>query len=80
MRNYGQHSATLAGVRAARNEVIVTIDDDLQNPPEEIPQLLAKLDEGYDVVYGAPDRREPRSLRDAVTWLTKLRIARRDRA
>ena len=54
LRNYGQHNATLCGIRAARYEVTVTLDDDLQNPPEEIPVLLAKLNEGYDVVYGAP--------------------------
>ena len=42
-RNYGQHNAVLAGARSARYEVIVTIDDDLQNPPEEIPTLLAAL-------------------------------------
>src|ERR671928_1542804 len=46
MRNYGQHNALLAGIRAAGGDVIVTIDDDLQNPPEEIPKLLAKLDDG----------------------------------
>jgi glycosyltransferase involved in cell wall biosynthesis len=74
MRNYGQHSATLAGVRAARNEVIVTIDDDLQNPPEEIRKLLAKLDEGYDVVYGRPIEGNRGLWRDAVTWLTKLAL------
>ena len=50
MRNYGQHNALLAGLRAARKELIVTLDDDLQNPPEEIPRLLAQLDAGYDVV------------------------------
>ena len=54
MRNYGQHNALLCGIRNARHEVIVTIDDDLQNPPEEIPALLKKLDEGHDVVYGTP--------------------------
>ena len=54
MRNYGQHNATLCGVRAARYDVTVTMDQDLQHPPEEIPLLLAKLEEGYDVVYGAP--------------------------
>jgi undecaprenyl-phosphate 4-deoxy-4-formamido-L-arabinose transferase len=74
MRNYGQHNATLAGVRAARNEVIVTIDDDLQNPPEEIPKLLAKLAEGYDVVYGHPIEGNRGLWRDAVTWLTKLAL------
>src|SRR5437762_1829100 len=53
-RNYGQHNALLCGIRAARYDTIVTLDDDLQNPPEEIPKLLARLDEGYDVVYGTP--------------------------
>jgi glycosyltransferase involved in cell wall biosynthesis len=43
-RNYGQHNALLAGIRAARGQTIATIDDDLQNPPEEIPKLLAKLE------------------------------------
>ena len=54
MRNYGQNNALLCGIRAASFEIIVTMDDDLQHPPEEIHKLLAKLDEGYDVVYGTP--------------------------
>ena len=54
MRNYGQHNALLCGIRAAKYEVVVTLDDDLQHPPEEIPRLLARLKEGFDVVYGAP--------------------------
>lgn len=54
MRNYGQHNALLCGIRAARYEVIITMDDDLQHPPEEIHKLLDKLQEGYDVVYGVP--------------------------
>lgn len=56
MRNYGQHNATLCGVRLARYEVSVTMDQDLQHRPEDIPLLLAKLDEGHDVVYGAPKK------------------------
>ena len=52
MRNFGQHNALLCGIRMACFEVSITLDDDLQNPPEEIPQLLACLNEGYDVVYG----------------------------
>jgi glycosyltransferase involved in cell wall biosynthesis len=72
MRNYGQHSALLAGIRAARHDVTVTIDDDLQNPPGEIPALLAKLAEGYDVVYGAPRRESHGLLRDAASRITKL--------
>lgn len=72
MRNYGQHNALLCGIRAARYDVIVTIDDDLQNPPEEIPRLLAALEEGHDVVYGAPHREQHGFLRDAASRITKM--------
>ena len=54
MRNYGQHNALLAGIRAARYAVTVTMDDDLQHPPEEIPRLLGTLAQGNDLVYGVP--------------------------
>ncbi len=58
-RNFGQHNALVAGLRAARFGTTVTIDDDLQNPPAEIPRLLARLGEGdLDVVYGVPDQPE----------------------
>jgi undecaprenyl-phosphate 4-deoxy-4-formamido-L-arabinose transferase len=75
--NFGQHAATLAGVRAARGDVVVTIDDDLQNPPEEIPRLLSKLDDGYDVVYGIAVTGDRGFVRNVLTWMTKraLRIA-----
>jgi len=72
MRNSGQHNALLCGIRAGRGEVIVTIDDDLQNPPEEMPRLLSKLNEGYDVVYGAPYKEAHGFLRDFASQLTKL--------
>lgn len=49
-RNYGQHPAVLAGLAHSTGEVVVTLDADLQNPPEEIPKLLEKVDEGCDVV------------------------------
>ncbi|MCE9618409.1 MAG: glycosyltransferase [Planctomycetes bacterium] len=49
-RNYGQHNAILCGFANAQGDVMVTLDADLQNPPEEIPKLLAAIDEGYDVV------------------------------
>ncbi len=48
--NFGQHSAVMAGLAYARGEYVVTLDADLQNPPEEIGRLVAKLDEGYDYV------------------------------
>ncbi len=72
MRNYGQHNALLAGIRAARADVIVTMDDDLQHPPEEIAKLLAALSKGYDVVYGTPARPPHSAFRNISSWMTKL--------
>jgi glycosyltransferase involved in cell wall biosynthesis len=51
-RNVGQHGALLAGIRSSRYEITVTLDDDLQNPPQEIPALINALSENVDVVYG----------------------------
>lgn len=73
-RNYGQHNATLCGVRAARFDVVVTMDDDLQHPAETIPVLLAKLDEGWDVVYGAPEKRAHGFWRNAASVITKIAL------
>ncbi len=73
-RNFGQHSALLAGIRAAENDVIVTLDDDLQNPPEEIPKLLARLDEGHDVVYGCPEGGQHGFYRNVASRITKLAL------
>jgi undecaprenyl-phosphate 4-deoxy-4-formamido-L-arabinose transferase len=53
-RNFGQLNAILAGLRAARGDVIVVMDDDLQNPPEEVHKLLAPIGHGYDFVFGTP--------------------------
>jgi undecaprenyl-phosphate 4-deoxy-4-formamido-L-arabinose transferase len=76
MRNYGQHNATLCGVRAARHPVTVTMDQDLQHPPEEIPLLLAKLEEGYDVVYGSPKKLPQGVLRNLMTAGIKWILAK----
>jgi undecaprenyl-phosphate 4-deoxy-4-formamido-L-arabinose transferase len=73
-RNFGQHNALLCGIRAARGEIIVTLDDDLQNPPEELPKLLARLSEGYDVVYGTPARERHGFLRDLASVVTKIAL------
>lgn len=51
-RNFGQHNATLCGFSYADGEYLITLDDDLQHPPEEIIKLIKKIDEGYSVVYG----------------------------
>jgi glycosyltransferase involved in cell wall biosynthesis len=75
MRNYGQHNATLCGVREARYEVIVIMDDDLQNPPREIPRLLEKLEEGYDVVYGVARKRRQVWWKSLASAIVKRAIA-----
>jgi undecaprenyl-phosphate 4-deoxy-4-formamido-L-arabinose transferase len=72
MRNYGQHNALLAGVRAARGDLTVTLDDDLQHPPEEIPILLTELSRGFDVVYGTPATLPHSPFRNIAAWTTKL--------
>lgn len=74
MRNYGQHNALLAGIRAARHSVCVTLDDDLQNPPEEIPRLLALLEGRVDVVYGVPEKQQHGLFRDLASSITKLTL------
>ena len=74
MRNYGQHNAILCGVRLAEGDVVITIDDDLQNPPEEIPRLITKLAEGYDVVYGTPTAQQHELWRVLASWITRLAL------
>ncbi len=70
-RNFGQHNALLCGVREASGDAVVTMDDDLQHPPEEIEKLLAKLHEGFDVVYGAPVDEQQASWRRLPSLLPK---------
>jgi undecaprenyl-phosphate 4-deoxy-4-formamido-L-arabinose transferase len=71
MRNYGQHAALLCGIRAARFDTVVTTDDDLQHPPEELPRLLAALTDDVDVVYGAPEKEPHGILRGLASRVTK---------
>ena len=75
MRNYGQQSAMLCGVRAARFEVTITMDQDLQHPPEDIPLLLAELEKGNDVVYGAPKKLPNGFIRNLLTSNIKRILA-----
>ncbi|MGH9511100.1 MAG: glycosyltransferase family 2 protein [Terriglobales bacterium] len=74
MRNYGQHNALLCGIRAAKYSVVVTMDDDLQHPPEEIPKMLAVLGQGYDVVYGTPQSEQHGLGRDLASLVTKIAL------
>lgn len=71
-RNYGQHNALLCGIREAYGQIIVTCDDDLQNPPEEIPKLLSSLTKEFDVVYGSPSIGTHGVLRNLASRITKL--------
>jgi glycosyltransferase involved in cell wall biosynthesis len=75
MRNYGQHNALLCGIRAAKYDLVVTMDDDLQHPPEEIPRLLSRLDEGFDVVYGAPKAEQNGPMRALASRITRLALS-----
>jgi undecaprenyl-phosphate 4-deoxy-4-formamido-L-arabinose transferase len=68
-RNFGQHSAILAGFRQSRGDIVVTLDADLQNPPEEIPRLIAAIDEGNDVVGGWREERHDQAYRKFASRL-----------
>jgi undecaprenyl-phosphate 4-deoxy-4-formamido-L-arabinose transferase len=73
-RNYGQHNALLAGIRAAQYEIIVTLDDDLQHRPEEIPTLLDALRPDVDLVYGYPDVENHGVARNLLSRATKVAL------
>ena len=74
-RNFGKAAALAAGFAQARGDVVVTIDGDLQDDPSEIPRLLAKLDEGFDLVSGWKTRR--RDPLDAPHPVAALQLGRR---
>lgn len=74
MRNYGQHNALLCGIRAARYDRTVTMDDDLQHSPEALPRLLAALKDGIDVVYAAPEQAQHGLWRNLASFVTKLAL------
>lgn len=76
MRNYGQHNALLCGIRESKYDVIVTMDDDLQHPPEEIPKLLDKLADNYDVVYGIVHYEQHNLWRTLSSQVTKIALQR----
>jgi len=71
-RNFGQHPAIAAGLSVARGEAVVIMDADLQNPPEEIPKLLAELEKGYDLVFGTRKRRKDNLIRRFGSRIAEL--------
>lgn len=74
--NYGQHMAIMAGLERVRGEIIVTLDADLQNPPEEIPKLIQAIEKGHDVVGGCRQQRQDSPWRLLVSKLHNLVRAR----
>jgi glycosyltransferase involved in cell wall biosynthesis len=77
LRNYGQHTAVLCGLRHSRGEYVVTLDDDMQNPPPEIAHLIAKADAGHDLVFGRYTRKmhsPVRRIGSRIVDLTNNRI------
>ena len=75
-RNFGQHPAVMAGFNIAVGEIVITIDADLQNPPEEIPKLIGKLNEGYDIVFGVFLKRKHSAFRRAGSKFAKWVLSR----
>jgi glycosyltransferase involved in cell wall biosynthesis len=75
-RNYGQHNALLCGIRTAKFDYTITMDDDLQHPPEEIHKLLDGLDKGFDVIYGIPKKMPHSNWRNFFSKYAKLLLGR----
>lgn len=67
--NYGQHLAIMAGLEQVQGQIVITLDADLQNPPENIPNLIAKIEEGYDVVSGYRENRQDSVWRKKISQL-----------
>jgi len=70
-KNYGQHNALMCALREAKGKYIITIDDDLQTPPEEIPKLYNEIKKGYDIVYGAYESKKHHKYRNIGSSLVQ---------
>jgi len=75
-RNYGQHGAILAGFSCSRGDIVITLDGDLQNPPETIPLLVEKAREGYDVVGTVRVNRKDTGFRKLSSWIINKLVQR----
>lgn len=75
MRNFGQHNALMCGCRHARGDIVITMDDDLQNPPEEIPKILKAIEcTEVDAAYGVPGKRQCPGWRNCGSYFIQLFI------
>ena len=70
--NFGQHMAILAAFEKSAGEIVITLDADLQNPPEEIPKLVAEMEKGHDVVGSIRRRRRDTIFRRTASWLVNV--------
>jgi undecaprenyl-phosphate 4-deoxy-4-formamido-L-arabinose transferase len=68
-KNFGQHSALMAGLRETRGDMVVCLDDDGQTPPEEAGKLIAKIEDGFDVVYARYEDKQHSVFRNFGSWL-----------
>ncbi len=73
-RNYGQHAAVMAGFAECKGDIVVTLDADLQNPPEEIPKLVSKVEEGFDVVGSVRIQRQDSLFRKAASFIVNKSV------
>lgn len=76
MKNYGQHSATLCGFRQSKGNYVITLDDDLQNPPEEIPKIIEASRRGYQVVFGRYSTKKMDLITNMLSRVLQLLIQR----
>lgn len=70
-KNFGQHAALMAGFRHATGDIVVCLDDDGQTPANEVDKLIAKIEEGYDVVYAQYDEKKHSAFRNLGSWMNK---------
>ena len=71
-KNSGQHNAMMAGLRAASGDVFISMDDDMQTRPSELPKMFKAFDEGFDVVYGAYPKKKESLFRRFGSWVNKM--------
>lgn len=72
MRNYGQQNATMCGIHHAKGRYVITIDDDLQYKPEDIPLLINEIKKGFDVVFGTQDTKKQKIWRQLLSFLFRI--------
>jgi len=74
IRNFGQHNATMSGFNYSNGDFLITLDDDLQHLPEEIPKLIAKINEGFSVVYGKYEPNNPTHIENVLSRIFQKTI------